>query len=726
VIVNTKWNQQDATLGFDFSHQGVIFKVEFDKIVSPKDILDRLDSDLMNDISKHHLAISFDDELVKINRSLLVGNVIEEAEQQPVLFLTRYIGRNDSLSRDYVKESFGEIRFLQYERKGQPLNIASGEISVSPTYKKLIRQAAFDHLDIENDRYIYRIVYEYQDGGDISNQKIFIYYNFKTNEVVEDYIDAEWRLYSRDGFPLKVVRVDDGKEYLLSTFETKVLIGEKSTYVINDETRETKTAIYGPVTRVYKDNEFWSKDEKTILVNETFPGYQFIPEFFTYKRTIHIDPYDNGLSEQVYNSVFGYAVRRIWAYATGNKLQEDYIDLVRNSGNVVKLDGDKVKLPVYVDHEILFLQYAYIWLPIAMVIVVLGAKVYAWLYRRLAGRNNLNHMDAKQLHLLFRKSGLSNLGMKQFVNKILIQRDPIVQGPVIIGANIPGKDNPSARKNYLQYYLAGYGFDQIETNVLIELYESGKVVMKDSNINPYRKVRAPSINVHSWNKDFDLALQRNYTPALIVRELLDSQLITYADIIATFNTFQAQKVADKPAILWGYLVNHLKNKTHHDALEAIKRDDLSMIDKLLSTPSVRVLQYIISNNILTRAEIVEFANDHNTFTSFVFLLLQQRIIKPLYQFVSADTIGRFIADNGRTYLNGQTDKDVDLDTTFAWIQRAILSNPSILKELHGGKLNVLEQGTDIIHNPYPMNNATEATSLRRLVLMNFLRSLFYY
>ncbi|MFC1592984.1 hypothetical protein ACFL4C_03115, partial [Candidatus Omnitrophota bacterium] len=242
----------------------------------------------------------------------------------------------------------------------------------------------------------------------------------------------------------------------------------------------------------------------------------------------------------------------------------------------------------------------------------------------------------------------------------------------------------------------------------MKLYARKIIKLEDKNVDPRTMPRAPPISNEQQSNEPQKSLKEqvqyaadneNYPQAIVINELLEKGLINNEDLSEAFKATKGKQGALK----WDALKNYLINLSQNRALEKIKKEDFASLNNLLPTPEAKLLRKILQENLLTEKEISEFAQKYESFIEFITMLLKDRFIKPVFDNILEHTVGEFISDRDRELLFG---------SVFAEIHRFIFNNPNLLKQIRSG---------DIGYNPYPMNNATEAMTLRQLILLQLLQ-----
>ncbi|MFC1658693.1 UTP--glucose-1-phosphate uridylyltransferase, partial [Candidatus Omnitrophota bacterium] len=710
-VVNTKWSGESSILGYKFTQAGLMFKLEsagLEKTLEIKDILDAygLDNSLIEDIKKRGITIDNINNLsiVQIDEKLLIAG-------KEITVLTRYVISNDPLYRDYARYDRGVLRFIKFENgdKSIPFGISRGEVVISPEIQRVIRETKFDMQD--EDEYIYRVIYEYRDGNEYKNEPIFVGYNYKTGVVWEHYVNEEWKLYSRDGLPITITRIrsinstfpvdasyssliDSQNEYLYSNFEIKIYIDASgNTYLLITENILSPTPVADASRRIIRNNQLWAI---------TLDGF------------LRSDVYAVSGKDKFFNSIPGRLLRLLGvARSKDGETVESLFNKIKEEGTVLdwnyelpvgissNIFVDKERQILNLDIDILdrlpLVARYFVTSVIAIVIFVFGVGIFNQIRSGRKDKRNLNFASFYRLRELLSKArNPKNLEVEELSQKTVLLRE--LNGPAVIGKNIPSREEEFSRRQYLLSYLSGYGFSEEEADLLIDLFENKIIEIDDKGVDPRALPRAPQIDVNDAQVQLDSAIRQGYPKAMVIQALLDNGLISQSDLIEVLG-----ELTDKNgALKWYSLANILIRLTQNRVLEEIKAGNFSRVNALIPTPEARTLKYIRENNIVSDQRILRSAQASLNFTSFIMRLISQEIIEPIFEDVFSKTFDGVIHNEVKTKV---------LNTIVAMVHKAILKNPNLI----GTK------GQDIVFNPYPMNKAIEPLTVSELVILKLLQ-----
>ncbi|HXV18917.1 MAG TPA: hypothetical protein VD883_02440, partial [Candidatus Omnitrophota bacterium] len=227
------------------------------------------------------------------------------------------------------------------------------------------------------DEYVYKVLSEYRDGLLNESPNMEIGYNFRTGVVWEHDQNQDWKLYSKDGFPLYVTRFDAGKEYRYSRVETKTFKDGDDFYILHQEVFSFVNAEGRQITTTETIEE---APRKTLIKDGQIIAVED-------KDGVHIDPYGRGLIDKLKIGSFG----RMYTYVREQVLDTD-LDATRLIGRVdqngvpMSLNNIEIiseKQPYYSPLTALLRQWP--WLLFGGLAAVVLTGVFTGLHRRIAG-----------------------------------------------------------------------------------------------------------------------------------------------------------------------------------------------------------------------------------------------------------------------------------------------------------------------------------------------------
>ena len=153
VIFNVDFDGKQPQTGYEFSSFNHVYRVQTTGRVSVEDYLAQLRERGMSDASIAEMRASnagvFSvDELIRIEKNLLVFNHEAGRPNPETTVLVRYIGADDPLSRDFIIEEKGQVRFTRFDTTvtvdGEtvmvPTAVPSGETAFVPEKDLLVRE----------------------------------------------------------------------------------------------------------------------------------------------------------------------------------------------------------------------------------------------------------------------------------------------------------------------------------------------------------------------------------------------------------------------------------------------------------------------------------------------------------------------------------------------------------------------------------------------------------
>jgi hypothetical protein len=682
VLVNTNWHNEFPIGGYEFNSLGLVYKLhsEVEPVLSGE-LLEGLDSELVSKLAESGVSIDKDIPLAKVTKSLLPN----ADESKAIPSLVRYIMRDDPLGRDYVKEENGQIRYLKWNISlpNIPFGRSPGEVVMVKGVGK-VRETEF--VSNDDSGYSYRVVCELRDGIPYENPSIVIRYDYKTGIVSEHYVNEEWKLYSKDSIPLYLTKVEGaklntswqvegGEESLQSVFSVKSYDDAENKYLLITENIVGSEGRMGRNARLIRNGELWT-----------------IQEGEGAGRIVHTEVFYNPFTEKFYNSFPGRALRWISFITHLQEKGEDKETKLEEAGTqgvpvitTVPSEGvegtigepeDKGKgiiikvpeMPVYRNWLQAIPAYL-VWGVLAgiTVLMILSMKAKEKVKTMLTGRKEKRAERTKS---------------EDLKRKAIIFRELV--GGIKIPINIEDKNK------YLSDYLRNNGFSGDEVKVLLKQ----NIDWEKNEIDLEAIEEAPRLG------DLDTL----YPKAVVVKELLEKKLITNDDIDeAVWQAESSDQLAGE-AVKWDRIMKILVNKAQNKVLGEIKLGDLSHINDLLPTPEANVLKYIVANNIISNDLIQEIADETDNMMEFVMKLVDEGIIRPVFNDITFETFGDIVKEDVR-----ETIYQTVLGEIFPYIAR----DPQIISELN--------TTGDITYLKYPMNHATEPVTLKELIVLKYLQ-----
>jgi hypothetical protein len=215
----TDWAGKDAYLSYEFSYTGEIARLTTIGSMTIQELIDyifRDHPDLEGDVNSKEMdalkSLNTQSKVTQVQRDILVKGPDEEFHISVgnVWFgsLTRWVGLEDPLVRDFVKFDRGAYRFPDYDldfnngnndqMSRPPVGVSAGEVAVAADIGKILRKTAFEKVD--GDEFIYTVPYEYENGLYSIDPRNRVIYDHMTGVVEEYFADKGYTQYSRDGF----------------------------------------------------------------------------------------------------------------------------------------------------------------------------------------------------------------------------------------------------------------------------------------------------------------------------------------------------------------------------------------------------------------------------------------------------------------------------------------------------------------------------------------------
>ncbi|MCK5614125.1 hypothetical protein KAR91_70325, partial [Candidatus Pacearchaeota archaeon] len=460
IVINTEFIGQDVRKAYEFSSLGERCEINTNRErVKQEEFFGRLaervgakngadiEKELLRneaETKKDEIGMYSQSTFVEIEKNRIITGADGEEFLVPVE--TRYLGLDDPYARDYVTIVDGDIRFMKYEETVNvggrtvqiPFGVSSGEISYRPEIARVVRITEYREHNRELNEHIYSVPYEYRDGQELKNKNILVGYNYKTGIVWEHYVDEEWKLYSRDGIPLYITRIEgvnggrsikqgfDYKEImkgstekLYSEFEIKADKQGDHTYLLISEEIQSPTKLTEPVQRIIKDGKLWA------IVDGDF---------------IRTNVYKVGFKDKYLNSIPGWIFHGLikgtrFESNDGEDIAER-LELLEDKGISVDLKyeiPEDTKNNVFIDTERQILglfKYA----SLVFVVFIFIVDIYARL-RKGKSKKNLNYATSARLHKL--------LG-KVKAEKIILLRE--LSGPFVVSKLIQFKSTKDKKE----------------------------------------------------------------------------------------------------------------------------------------------------------------------------------------------------------------------------------------------------------------------------------------
>ena len=180
--------------------------------------------------------------------------------------------------------------------------------------------------------------------------------------------------------------------------------------------------------------------------------------------------------------------------------------------------------------------------------------------------------------------------------------------------------------------------------------------------------------------------------------MLNTGLITIEDLL------QALKSLSKAptAIKWNTLTKEMVAKAQNRVLAEIQDGNFSNIGNLPATPEARLLQTLLSKDLISGYDLIEASRGEDVFIPYVINILKEKIIRPVFDRVFSATFQGTVNEEVKNSI---------FEGVFAVIHNIILKNPNLIERVGG----------DIIYNPYPMNRAIEPQTLEEAILLRLLQ-----
>ncbi|MBZ0137795.1 MAG: hypothetical protein K8I27_15625, partial [Planctomycetes bacterium] len=470
VIFNVDFDGKQPTQGYEFTSFNHVYEVVTTGRISRDDYFAQMRERGMSEATIANLRASnvgvFDiDELIRIEKRLLVFNHTAGVENPTSTILVRYIGANDPLSRDFIIEEKSQVRFTRFDTTvmvdghsvSVPTAVPSGEVAFVPEKDLLVRETQF-RSSVSGKAQEFEVVREYRDGQYLG-QRIVITYDYDRDIVSEHYVDEGYKIYTRYRIPLYVTRVVGDQEFLYSHFDTRVHVIDGKTYIYSQEIYDTDTPTYGRTNRLFSDNKLIAAEVITDRV--AVPGLRnVIADWLRFSRFVHTDAYDNPVSEKFYNTIWHDIYEYVVNGSTGELPPSHIMSIMANQENgtafdmtnvVVRLNGGGEytidNAPQYFSFWVWLRQVAFLALPL---LFVAGMGIVAFLTSLSFKRKRAKNINFNNL----RKTTRLLRGNKELARKVL--KTQILRGPIIVQKNYDG-DDEGERKEFVRAQLQGYG-----------------------------------------------------------------------------------------------------------------------------------------------------------------------------------------------------------------------------------------------------------------------------
>jgi hypothetical protein len=229
-----------------------------------------------------------------------------------------------------------------------------------------------------------------------------------------------------------------------------------------------------------------------------------------------------------------------------------------------------------------------------------------------------------------------------------------VSGKIILAGNLKTKEQ---KADYLRDILAASGFNPEEINIIVKLEQEGKLTFNEENVDPRSKMRAPDLYLSaSLIEQINKAAGMDYPQALVVKYLINSFIKNGETKDAVENDIedrirQLKKDFYEGAILWENLKKQLLAKAENKVFDLIKQNDtnwLVLLNELLPTPEVRLLQTLIKEKGLSEKTIEKFIRKYkkepkqsrrDSFKDFVNHIVEEQIVRPIFNDIYHKTYG---------------------------------------------------------------------------------------
>ena len=742
--INIEFVGQNPVKAYEYTNQGVVFRL----ITTPEEKKPErslTDSGFAPElISKLKAEKSLDDLLrqdtvSEIEKYLLFNPDGHGKFQNSILFQKRLIGGRDPLFRDLLRQEMGGTGIPRYIFDlNRPFGISSGEVAVVPNEDRIVRRTRFVKKD--SDEYVYLVTYEFRQGQHLIHsplmnflglsRDIILRYNYRTGIMTQHYTSEGWKLYSRDGLPLRVTGVNGDDEAIISVFETRVMhLGEgldRADLMLSEEKMLTDTTHYGPANRLYGNGDLLVIEDQSII-----PG--FIDD-----SPFNVNPLIDFL-KKVKNSGPGIIYSKALAQQlTGNPNYRAIIDIIKREGHLIKLNGpseyiqnqddffsrlknvsvkwingqigfseavQKIthtpeaknnEIPIYSEPARVVLNY---WIAIAFVfflVLALSASIGYRISRFINSlRSNANIMS---LGKLFRIIDNKDKKLARKLKNLI----------TLNGLIIPGdKIEEEQKVNYISSLLRSSRFTVEEIKTIISLMKKGKLKFEDENVDP-RSINAPIFNEEgNHDQQIQQAAKAGYAEAMAI-DLMRPYLTE-----DEFNSVVEKAKSRKGSAVWVLLRNIVQARFHSNVLKQIQEGTLSIeeLDTFPLTPETRFIRYLVINNIFTLEQLTQFAQERSnrTLKSFVNDFIQGEIVAPVFD----DIFEKAYKDVIQAEALAEIFKTVSNEMI-----ATILRTPFILDGLKDRQDKSIAE-LSLVHKPYPHGQKIEAVSLQELVLHRF-------
>ncbi len=785
-ILSMEPSDPEARLSYEFTHLGLMYKSISDPETSTaaaiKDV--GFESKQLDAFKKTYgvdlraMPAFKQEKMVRITRYKMLS---DDNEADLVPDQVRYLGVDSPLSVNYLMVDRGVARFMIYDRTVDidnkqvtvPVGVTSGEVAIRIKDNTFMRETQYFGHNKDQQEYVYRLRYNFEDGLVSKDPNFYIGYRYKTGVVWEHNLDSEAKIYSRDGIPLMLTRVPETSddvfntllqgdvlpEYLVSLFEMRVdpwVQGQTKRYIYVKEMRHANPYVSSPIHRVFvatlpnggnggnggqkavKPFELYAvKDDAGIIPGDA--EHDFMSKL------------NNSPGSRQLNLTSSESVKFIHE-------TEQIIQQLEEHGTVIKLKNGLPVPEVYEDpvrkhYQLKILDYIP-WVkesPLlnqALTFFIYGAGVVlstlTWanfaLSRRMRQlmrtirKYNINESSAEKLAGYFDDGKISSGdGEKENKKSVALARKISIaltlNGPLVLGGNLTTVEQ---QQKHIKTYFEQAGFSESEIEAILKL--QGKVVFNSPSNDPRALMAAVDLSgvsksiVEGTKQLIDLIEQqakRNYPQAMVLQEMINNNLISDEDLFKKFHEIPDDY---KGQMRWTELMKKALLASESKVLKMYKDMDPRAddeLDRLLSTPSTRILKQLSKSQGLSdwiagkRKTADEQAREEWT------KKIEAMNLEQFGAYVLRDYINQQVDDvYNRTYKYAKDKSGNEIpaerlatakETIFAEVHRFLSINPSLITD------NKQDPAADPVFKPFPLTENLEPKTIQQMALLVFMQ-----
>ncbi|HTL70568.1 MAG TPA: HPr family phosphocarrier protein [Candidatus Eisenbacteria bacterium] len=769
VMINTRWNQENATNGYELS-KGLVFRIQADPIpvamtqlvgeraLSPalekqfkgnKMTQMRLPASVVQELRDNGVPVRDDVRLSRITR-YLKANGTEFAMD------ARYVDIDDPLVRTLAVEGSGFVRFIKWQAKDihAPFGVSPGEIvvDVSRDPNRVIRNTRFREHQQAKGEYVYEVIPS--DRAAEQRNPGIVVYNYQTHTVYEVYgvrYNAEGKQYatntpypyvqtSRDGIFLNVYNFT-GTDYdrrsptatIYSEFSTRTWVDHKGEYgkkgdiyiLISEHILSPEVRGQGASAYLIRNGE--------LVASITSKGQAGI-------SAIHVmnpqNPDDLTLTQMLYdkfyNGVPGWVAGRVGAIDRDKV--ENLFNQIEKEGTALPVERENDR-PQRVSRDYLIWTMNNAWWMGGAALLLMTLFP---LYRRLRRSPEAESPEANDAADANRNIFGARLATADPGQRLVMAKE--LGTGLVLGPHIPEAEREALIRNHYGNVL-GFSNDEVDRLVYADQYSRswrGKLVgflsstlhlkrplqavgvriptypFDDLERDPHLYPTAPRLTAANAAVDVRMARAKNkYPQALILYDLIDAtggpRLISDAELQSAV-TAASDGGRRQGDLLWRWVTKILIEKAQDKVLTAaILRPGMSDAAKK---------RWVDALPVTPEANTLRYLLDSGILTMAQITALAAGYTS-LTTFVEALVSRRFIEPRMTAVMTasyaGQVSPAVQADilqSAQAELLPYLMKNPTLLSQAATG---------DIVYNPNPINRAVEPVSLNEFILLKLVQ-----